>query len=212
MQILLYPLISKIDNMTSKIDRLFGSKTRVTLLTKLLMNPEKNFYIRELSTELNIPYSMLHKEEKNLVSLNIINEEKKGKVTLLSVNKNLPYFVELKNLLIKTAGLGDLLKSALSELRGIRYALVYGSFASGEESASSDIDVLIIGSDKEEQILAAIGSVETAVGREINYILWNEEEFAKRAESRHHLLTEITSKPIIMLVGEEDEFRRTVKE
>jgi predicted nucleotidyltransferase len=193
------------------MDRLFGSKTRVTLLAKLLMNPEKSFYIRELSRELNIPYSMLYKEEKNLVSLNIISEEKKGKVTLVSINKNLPYFAELKNLLIKTAGLGDLLKNALSELTEIRYALVYGSLASGEESASSDIDVLIIGSDGEEKILGAIGSVEKAVGREINYILWNEEEFAKRVKSRHHLLMEIASKPVIMLVGEEDEFRRTVK-
>lgn len=193
------------------MDRLFGSKTRVTLLAKLLMNPEKSFYIRELSRELNIPYSMLYKEEKNLVSLNIINEENKGKVTLVSINKSLPYFGELKNLLVKTAGLGDLLKNALSELTGIRYALVYGSLASGEESASSDIDVLIIGSDREEKILGAIGSVEKAVGREINYILWNEEEFAKRVKSRHHLLMEIASKPVIMLVGEEDEFRRTVK-
>jgi predicted nucleotidyltransferase len=197
--------------MTYRMDRLFGSKTRVTLLAKLLMNPEKSFYIRELSRELNIPYSMLYKEEKNLVSLNIINEEKKGKVTLVSINKNLPYFAELKNLLIKTAGLGDLLKNALSELTGIRYALVYGSFASGEESASSDIDVLIIGSDREEKTLGVIGSVEKAVGREINYILWNEAEFAKRVKSRHHLLMEIASKPVIMLVGEEDEFRRTVK-
>jgi predicted nucleotidyltransferase len=197
--------------MTYRMDRLFGSKTRVTLLAKLLMNPEKSFYIRELSRELNIPYSMLYKEEKNLVSLNIITEEKKGKVTLVSINKNLPYFAELKNLLIKTAGLGDLLKNALSELTGIRYALVYGSFASGEESASSDIDVLIIGSDREEKTLGVIGSVEKAVGREINYILWNEAEFAKRVKSRHHLLMEIASKPVIMLVGEEDEFRRTVK-
>ena len=197
--------------MTYRMDRLFGSKTRVTLLAKLLMNPEKSFYIRELSRELDIPYSMLYKEEKNLVSLNIINEEKKGKVTLVAINKNLPYFDELKNLLIKTAGLGDLLKNALTGLMGIRYALVYGSFASGEESASSDIDVLIIGSAREEKILGAISSVEKVVGREINYILWNETEFAKRVKSRHHLLMEIASKPVIMLIGEEDEFRRTVK-
>jgi predicted nucleotidyltransferase len=197
--------------MTSKIDRLFGSKTRVTLLVKLLMNSEKSFYIRELSRELNIPYGMLYKEEKNLASLNIINEENKGKVTLVTINKSLPFFAELKNLLIKTAGLGDLLKNALSELSGVRYALVYGSFASGEESASSDIDVLIVGSAKEEKILNAIGSTEKTVGREINYILWNEEEFMKRVRSRHHLLTEIASKPLMMLIGEEDEFRRTIK-
>jgi len=197
--------------MTSKMDRLFGSKTRVSLLAKLLMNPDESFYIRELSRKLKIPYGMLYKEEKNLASLGIVNEEKKGKVTLVSINKNMPYFTELKNLMIKTVGLGDLLKTALSELKGMRYALIYGSFASGEESASSDIDLLIVGNSSEEKILNVVGQVEKEVGREINYILWSEEEFMKRIKSKHHLLREIASKPVIMLVGEEDEFRRTVK-
>lgn len=197
--------------MTPKMDRLFGSKTRVSLLSKLLMNPDKSFYIRELSRDLKIPYGMLYREEKNLVSLGIVNEEKKGKVTLISINKNLPYFAELKNLMIKTVGLGDLLKSTLSGLDGIWCALVYGSFASGDESESSDIDLLIIGDVDEEKVLNVISQVEKEVKREVNYILWSEEEFIKRVKSRHHLLTEIASKPIIMLVGGEDEFRRTVK-
>jgi len=204
-------LISKIDNMTSKMDRLFGSKTRLTLLSKLVMNPDKSFYIRELSRELKIPYSMLYKEEKNLAALGILNEERKGKVTLVSVNKNLPYFAELKSLIVKTVGLGDLMRNMLLELRGILYALIYGSFASGEESASSDVDLLMIGNVDEEKVLKMTSQIEKEVGREINYILWSEKEFVKRAKSGHHLLADIVGKPLIMLVGGENEFRRTVK-
>jgi len=55
-----------------------------------------------LSKDLKIPYGMLYKEEKNLVSLGILNEEKKGKITLISVNNKLPYFAELKGLITKT--------------------------------------------------------------------------------------------------------------
>lgn len=204
-------MTSKIDNMTSKIDRLFGSKTRIVLLSKLMMNPDRSFYIRELSKNLKIPYGMLYKEEKNLVSLGIVNEEKRGKVTLVSVNRSLPYFTELKELLTKTVGLGDLIREVLLGLKGILYALVYGSFASGEETESSDVDLLIVGSVKEEDVLKAISQIERKLGREVNYILWSEKEFAKRVKSEHHLLTDIVSKPIIMLIGEEDEFRRTVK-
>lgn len=207
----LYVLTSKIDNMTSKIDRLFGSRTRLSLLSKLMMSPDRSFHIRELSRELNIPYSMLYKEEKNLASLGILNEEKKGKVTLVSINKKLPYFAELKGLIMKTVGLGDLIKEAFSELIGLRYALIYGSFASGEELESSDVDLLIIGDLKEEKVLSAISQIEKKVGREINYILWGEEEFRKRVKSKHHLLKDVISKPLIMLVGGEDEFRRTVR-
>jgi len=193
------------------MDRLFGSRTRVSLLSKLVMNPNKSFYIRELSRELKIPYGMLYKEEKNLVSLGLVKEEKKGKITLVSANKNLPYFAELKNLMIKTAGLSDVLKAALSGLRGIRYALIYGSFATGDETESSDVDLLLIADIAEERILDLTGQIEKEVGREVNYTLWSEQEFMKRIKNRHHLLRDISSKPVMMLVGEESEFRRTVE-
>jgi len=197
--------------MISKMDRLFGSKTRVTLLSKFMMNPNKSFYLRELSRELKIPYSMLYKELKNLVFLGILNEEKKGKITLVSVNKKLPYFAELKGMIMKSVGLADLARSAFSNLKSIKYALIYGSFATGEEVDSSDVDVLIIGNVDEERILRAVSDVEEKVEREINYILWSEKEFMKRVKNKHHLLMDIATKPVIMLVGEEDEFRRAVK-
>lgn len=197
--------------MTATIDRLLGSKTRAVLLSKLMINADKKFYLRELSRELKIPYSMLYKEEKNLVSLGILVEEKRGKVTFVYVNQKLPYFAELKSLMVKTAGLGDLVRNALTGLKGIRYALIYGSFASGEESDLSDVDLLVIGNLAEEQILKAVSGVEGKVGREVNYILWSEKEFKERARSKHHLLSDIVRKPVIMLIGEEDEFRRAVK-
>jgi len=154
---------------------------------------------------------MLYKEEKNLTSLGIVNEDKRGRVTLVSVNKKLPYFSELKGLIAKTAGLAELTRSALSELKGVKYALVYGSFARGEESESSDVDILIVGNVDEEQILKAISRIEERAGREINYILWSEHDFKKRAKGRHNLLADIAREPVIMLIGEESEFRRTAK-
>lgn len=197
--------------MTSKLDKLFGSKTRVALLTKLMLNPDRQFHIRELSKTLNIPYGMVYREIKNLASLEIINENRVGKITLISPNKSLPYFDDLKNLIIKTTGIAEPIREALSKIKGIKYALIFGSFAKGEESEASDIDVLIIGNVNEEKILKELNKAEEKTGREINHILWNEKEFLKKARSRHHLLTDIAGNPVIMLVGEEDEFRRAIK-
>lgn len=197
--------------MTSKLDRLFGSRTRVALLSKIMMNSDQRFYIRELSKALDIPYGMMYREVKNLVSLEILVEEKRGKITLISANKKLPYFVELRGMITKTTGLGDALRKSLSELKGIQYALIYGSFASGEETESSDIDLLIVGDLSEEDVLRAVSLVENQVGREINYILWSGKEFLKRVRRRHHLVVDIVRKPIIMLMGDEDEFRRAAK-
>ena len=149
--------------MTSRMDRLFGSKTRVSLLAKIAMNPDKSYYIRELSRELKIPYGMVYKEVKNLASLGVVKEEKRGKVVLVSVNKNLPFFAELKSLMVKTVGLADLIRMALLDMNGIRYALVYGSFACGDESMSSDVDLLIMGDIEEEKLLNVLGRAEKEV-------------------------------------------------
>ncbi len=202
--------------MTSKLDKLFGSKTRVALLTKVMLNPEKEYHIRELSKNLNIPYGMVYREIKNLVSLGILNERKVGKITLISPNKNLAYFNDLKGIIVKTTGIAEPLKEALSGIEGIRHALIFGSFARGDETEKSDVDVLIIGDADEEKILRELRKLEKDLEREINYILWKEEEFLDRVKNKHHLLVDIASNPIIMLVGDENEFqkilRRAVKE
>jgi len=70
---------------------------------------------------------------------------------------------------------------------------------------------LIIGNINEEKILNKTSQIQKEVKREINYILWSEDEFNKRAKNKHHLLQDIASKPLIMLIDEENEFRRTIK-
>jgi predicted nucleotidyltransferase len=197
--------------MTSKLDKLLGSKTRVALLSKLIMNPGRRFYIRELSREMRIPYGMLYREVKNLVSLGVLTEEKRGKITLVSANEKLPFFAELRGLVIKTVGLGDLMRRTLSALKGIRYALIYGSFVSGEDVEGSDIDLLVVGSVSEDEVLKAVNRVEREIGREVNYIFWSEKEFFRRVRSGHHILAEISRNPFFMLVGDENELRRMLK-
>ena len=117
----------------------------------------------------------------------------------------------MRKLFLKTTALGQQLKSSLPQLKKAKYALIYGSVARGEALETSDIDLLVIGDIAEENLIAGIRKVEEKMGREINYILWSEKEFEKRAKTKHHLLTEIADNPIIGLVGDEDEFRRTVK-
>ncbi len=198
--------------MTYKIDKLFGSKTRVKILSELVLNPKRRYYIRELSRRLNIPYSVLYKEIKNLVEVGIIKLEKKGKISLISLNENLPYLQELKMILIKTAALGGFLKASLEKFKGIKYALIYGSFVSGKITERSDIDLLIIGSLNEGELAMEMSEIERKVGREVNYMIWSEREFLRRVKKKHHILVEIARNPLIMLIGDENEFRRAVEQ
>lgn len=197
--------------MTYKIDRLFGSATRTKLLSKFMLDTGRTFYIRELSKVLEIPYSMLYKEIKNLEGLGILLEEKRGRITAVSLNRHLPYLKELKGLIIKTSGLAYLLKQELSEFKGIKFALIYGSFASGSENEKSDVDLLIIGSADATELVKKVSKLEQSLGREVNYIIWDSKELDARITMKSALLADVSRKPIIMVIGAEDEFRGLIK-
>lgn len=88
----------------------------------------------------------MQRELKQLSDAGIISRTLRGKQVYYQANTKCPVFAELKSLLIKTAGVGDILRSALAPLTDrIEVALIYGSIARGLENRSSDVDVLVIG-------------------------------------------------------------------
>ncbi len=72
--------------------------------------------------------------------------------------------------------------------------------------------MLIIGAINEDNILRSISKTERRIGREINFILWTEKEFLQKVRENIPLIREISKTPIIMIVGEGDEFKRSIKQ
>jgi len=192
------------------LEKLIKSRTRIKLLKLFCLNREKEFYLRELAKITDENLNSIRRELKNLLKAGIIEEEKRGNQKLYTINRSSPIHEELRKIILKTVGIGDVLRERLSKL-DIKYALIYGSFAAGEEVEESDIDLLIIGNLDEENVIKVIRQLESELTREISYILWSRKEFEKRVKERNHLILDIVEKPIIMIIGDEDEFRKIVK-
>lgn len=197
--------------MITKINQLLGSETRVKILAKLALNSDSAFYMRELERELGINFASIHRELTNLKKLGLVTDERRGKIRLFRINKSSPIYPEVRGLMLKTAGIGDVIRDALKGVGEVKYALVFGSIARGDEKTSSDVDLLLIGDIDEEKLIAKTRNAEDKIGREINYIIWSEKEFKKRIKERMGLLIEIGKNPIVMLVGDENEFRKSAK-
>jgi len=192
------------------LKKLFTSSTRVKLLKLFFMNREREFYLRELSRITGENPNSIKRELENLKSIGLIIERKRGNQKLYRVNKLCPIHEELRKIVLKTVGIGEVLRENLVKF-GVKFALIYGSFAQGEEVKDSDIDLLIIGDVDEEELIKIIKKLEEELSREINYILWNRKEFRKRIKEKHHLLMDVIEKPFIMIIGDADEFRSAVK-
>ena len=89
--------------------------------------------------------------------------------------------------------------------------MIYGSFARGTETEASDVDLLIIGDADRDLISRTIFSAGSKIGREINFILWNEDEFGDKSNQKISLLSNIKHNKVIMIKGDEHEFKKSIK-
>lgn len=197
--------------MISKMDKLFGSRTRVSILSLMELSSGKEFYIKEVSDALGLSYGLVHRELQNLKYLGLVSERHKGKLRHFKINKLSPIYSEVRGLILKTEGLANVIGILLNRIKGISYALVFGSIAKGEDIESSDVDILIVGDADEGRIVEAAGKAERRLGREVNYILWSEREFSRKIRENNPLLSDIMKGPVIMIVGDEDGFRKAAK-
>lgn len=187
----------------------FFGKTRQSILSVLYIHPDESYYLRQLSRMTGIQMGALQRELKQLSDSGIIHRSAQGKQVYFQANKDCPIFDELKGIIIKTVGIADVLRSALSSLEeNICAALVYGSFARGDERKGSDIDLLVVGNVTFKEVVSSLNSAQQTIGREINPAVYPAGEFRKRIRERHHFLSSVLKEPAIFLIGDKDELEK----
>lgn len=185
------------------LNRLFSSKLRIKLLDVFLSLPNARFYIRELERRIKEEAKNVSRELKNLEALGLLISEKQGNQKYYSINENFFLYPELKAIIFKTTGVQGLLKEALERLKGIETVFIYGSYATGIESESSDIDIMIIGKPDLTVLNEIISELEEKLNREINYMCFDQEEFKERRRVGDAFIREVLSGKKIMLKGSE---------
>jgi uncharacterized protein len=192
--------------------QLFGSKLRSRLIGWMMTHVDERFFVRQLTTILDEDSTNVSRELARLAGMGILTSRKEGKQKYYQVNRECPIFPELRGLAVKTVGLGDTLRHCLSPISEcIRAAFIYGSFARGEEGKASDVDVMVIGEASFSEVVAALGSAQQDLGREINPTVYPSGEFRKKLLSKNHFLTSLMNEPMIFLIGNRHELEELAR-
>jgi predicted nucleotidyltransferase len=190
-------------------DVLFG-KARGAILGLLYEHPDQSFYYRQLTRELqSLSVGTLQRELDTLTQLGLIERSMLGKQVFYRANRNHPLFPEMRALVSKTVGLVPTLRSALAPLADrISAAFIYGSIARQEERAESDIDMMVVGRAKLEDVLGNLGNIEASLRRPVNPTVYSVSEFKKKLAGGNHFLNSVVAGKKIFLIGDEDELRK----
>ena len=170
------------------------------VLNYFFINPRESLYVNELERKLELDKRNLVKKIRELEREGILKSEKRGNLKLYSINKHYPLYKELKNILLKTAGLEDRLISIIRETKGVRRAYIYGSYAKNKMDAHSDIDILVVGSHEMIQLQRKLGKLQKELDREINPVNMGEREFNKRLKGRDGFILRIINGKHIRLL------------
>lgn len=184
---------------------LFG-KTQQAVLSLLFGQPERSFYLRELVAAAGGGASQVQRELAALTAAGLVTREPRGNQVWFAANPASPVFSELKSLIAKTAGIADVVRDALQPFaRQIAAAFIYGSVARGEHDASSDVDVLVVGSVAPSKLAPVQLALKERLGRLVRAVVYSASEFRKHAASREHFLANVMQQPRIWLLGTDAE-------
>lgn len=179
------------------------------ILRLLLGIGSPTLHARELQRRSRQNANNLHRELRKLTRLGLLLTRRDGNRVYYQANRNHPLYPEIRGLVLKTVGLADVLRQALSD-PNIRWAFVFGSIASGTETAESDIDLMVIGDLGLRKVVSLLSGVAESLGREVNSHVFSEREFRARLTQNEHFVGNVIQSPRLMLLGDEYEFAAMV--
>ncbi|WP_308465641.1 HVO_A0114 family putative DNA-binding protein [Rathayibacter soli] len=183
---------------------IFKSELQARLLFELLTTSEPRTEA-DLARLLERPQPSVHRELSRLIDSGYLRFEAVGRAKLITADDGNPAIPPLRALVSVTLGPAQLLRKQLPSVRGIRHALIFGSFAARAERVAgqspADIDLLIVGDVDRAAVYSITSAVESVVRREINITFTSS---ARWQDSTEPFLQNIRSNPTITLLNHDD--------
>jgi len=171
----------------------FKSKIVEKVLGYYFLNPESQRYINELARILKVDAGNLDRKLKELESEGILISEEKGNLKYFFLNKNYALLKEIMNLYNAKYGIDKKLSELFANLKGLKEAYIFGSYAKNQMDTESDIDILLIGDHQSLQAKRMVAQMGDALQREINIVDMTETEFQKRKRNKDEFIENIFS-------------------
>ena len=198
------PKMGNISTPTSLADALFP-KVRQRVLALLFGQPDRSFFGKEVMALARSGTGAVQRELQDLTTAGLVNVRKVGNQKHYQANRESPVFEELRGLVIKSFGIADVLRDALEPLAlRIHSAFVYGSVAKLQDTAASDIDLMVISDDLGYgDLFGALEAAAATLARPVNPTVFTTRQWASRASRDAAFVKRVMEQPRVWLIGDD---------
>lgn len=185
-------------------DALF-TKVQQRVLAVLFGNPSRSFYANEVIALAGSGTGAVQRELARLEMAGLVTVTRLGNQKHYQANTATPVFEELRGLVLKTAGLVDVLRAALQPLAAqISAAFVYGSVAKRHDTAKSDIDLMVVSDSLSyPDLFTVLEEATNRLGRTVNPTVYSRQELKKRVRADNAFVKRVLAQPKLWVIGEE---------
>lgn len=185
-------------------DALF-TRTQQRVLALLFGQPGRVFSVNELIQATGAGSGAVQREIARLAGSGLLAMEQVGNQKRYRANPDSPIHDELVGIVRKTFGLAIPLREVLAPFADrIEVAFVYGSVAKRNDTATSDIDLLIVSDDLAyAEVMKALHPLTEPLGREINPTLYTRADLRKRIDAGNSFIVRVLAQPKLWVIGDE---------
>ncbi|MCL5676253.1 MAG: hypothetical protein M1120_03975 [Patescibacteria group bacterium] len=184
---------------------LIVSRVRVKILELFLTNPGSMYHVREIVRRVNEEINAVRRELLHLEKAGMLNKERRANRLFYFFRKEHPLYYDLLALMAKTTGLGGNLIKNKTKMGKVKFAMFSGKYVRKLAPSTDSVDLLLVGQVVLPELSVFIRQEEAKLGRELNYTVMSEEEFAFRKKRRDPFIMDILSGSRTMIIGDEEE-------
>jgi hypothetical protein len=175
------------------IEQLLGSKTRVKLLQLFMSNPNRSFYVREITRKIDEQINSVRRELSNLLSIGIIVSDTNNNRLYYEVDQEYEFYKPLKEIFGSDKAISQVSRKAGQEdefraLGNVDVVIYTGQFTRDERAG---VDVLIIGSTNANAVQKFVSELEAKEGKELRYTVMSLADFEYRRQVKDRFLSNV---------------------
>lgn len=185
------------------------SNVQQRVLALIFGHPERSFYTSEIVRNVHSGTGAVERELARLEHSGLVSIERIGNQKHYRANRGSPIFEELRGIVLKTVGLTEPLRQSLAACIGkIKAAFVYGSVAKGADTASSDVDLMVIGDDLTyTDLYAGLQKAEDILRRPVNPTFLSFDEWRRKVSTKDSVIAKINAQPKLFVIGSETDLK-----
>lgn len=206
------------------VEQLFGSKTRVKLLQLFYTNPNRAFYVREITRKVDEQINSVRRELSNLLSIGLITSDANNNRLYYEVNQKYEYYEPLSKIFSGVAvqpeevGKTETAKSSdkkkpqevvhehpmakdFRALGKVDLVIFAGQFTRDD---TSGVDILVVGDVNQAKVNKLIAEIEKTENKELRYAVMTADSYAYRVQINDRFVNNLLNSKKQVIINAQD--------